>query len=99
MNFEENKLNHRVFEVVSLYLKKHGAKKISVFGSFSREKQNDESDLDLIVEFTERKSLLEIIRIERELSEKLNIKVDLLTEKSISPYIFQSIKDELVVIG
>lgn len=74
-------------------------KKISVFGSYIKGKQNDESDLDLIVEFSERKPLLELIRIERELSEKLNIKVDLLTEKSISPYIFQSIKDELVVIG
>ncbi|MBU2446682.1 MAG: nucleotidyltransferase family protein [Bacteroidetes bacterium] len=99
MNFEENKLNYRVFEVVSSYLKKHGAKKISVFGSYIKGKQNDESDLDLLVEFSERKSLLELIRIERELSDKLNLKVDLLTEKSISPYIFQSIKDELVVIG
>jgi hypothetical protein len=39
------------------------------------------------VEFSERKSLPELVRIERELSEALGIKVDLLTEKSISPYL------------
>lgn len=99
MNLEENKLSQRVLDVISAHLKKHGAKKISIFGSYIKGKQNDESDLDLIVEFSERKSLLELIRIERELSEMLNIKVDLLTEKSISPYIFQSIKNEIIVIS
>jgi predicted nucleotidyltransferase len=50
------------------------------------------------VEFSERKSLLELVRIERELSEVLGIKVDLLTEKSISPYLIDTIKREMKVI-
>jgi len=51
-----------------------------------------------MVEFSERKSLLELVRIERELSEILGIKVDLLTEKSISPYLIDSIRKEMEVI-
>jgi predicted nucleotidyltransferase len=50
------------------------------------------------VEFSERKSLLEFVRIERELSEVLRIKVDLLTEKAISPYLIDPIRKEMEVI-
>jgi hypothetical protein len=50
------------------------------------------------VEFSERKSLLELVRIERELSEVLGIKVDLLTEKSISPYLIDTIREQMEVI-
>ena len=58
----------------------------------------DKSDIDILVEFSERKSLLDLVRIERELSEALSIKVDLLTEKSISPYLIDRIKSEMEVI-
>ena len=57
--------------------------------------QKPGSDVDIIVEFSERKSLLALVRIERELSEILGIRVDLLTEKSISPYLIDSIKKEM----
>jgi predicted nucleotidyltransferase len=40
-----------------------------------------ESDIDVLVEFYETKGLLILVRIERELSEFLGVKVDLLTEE------------------
>jgi predicted nucleotidyltransferase len=73
-------------------------KKIALFGSYVRGEEKQGSDIDIIVEFSERKSLLELVRIERELSEVLGIKVDLLTEKSISPYLIDTIRDEMEVI-
>ena len=79
-------------------LKPHGVKKASLFGSIVREELTDKSDIDVLVEFSERKSLLDLVRIERELSEALSIKVDLLTEKSISPYQIDRIKSEMEVI-
>jgi len=84
-----------IFEKISYVLKKKGAKKIAVFGSYARDEEKPGSDVDIIVEFSERKSLLELVRIERELSEILGIRVDLLTEKSISPYLIDSIKKEM----
>jgi len=86
------------FEKIIQFLKREGAKKISVFGSYVRGEEKAESDIDIIVEFSERKSLLKLVRIERELSEVLGIKVDLLTEKSISPYLIDTIKKEMEVI-
>lgn len=79
-------------------LKERGARKVSVFGSYITGKENSLSDIDVIVEFSDRKSLLDLVRIEREVSEALGIKVDLLTEKSISPYMIDSIKNEMRII-
>jgi uncharacterized protein len=45
-----------------------------------RGKEGPESDIDVLVEFPETKGLLTMVRIERELSEFLGVKVDLLTE-------------------
>ena len=87
-----------IFEKIARLLKNQGVRKVAVFGSYVRGEEKPESDIDIIVEFSERKSLLELVKIERELSEVLGIKVDLLTEKSISPYLIDTIKREMKVI-
>jgi len=84
-------------KLVSL-LEKYKAKKIGIFGSYARGEARPGSDLDVLVDFHERKSLLTLVRIERELSESIGVKVDLLTEHSISPYLINRIKSELKVI-
>jgi predicted nucleotidyltransferase len=66
--------------------------KVSVFGSVARGEASDQSDVDLLVEFSKRKSLLSLVALERQLSEALNRKVDLLTEAAISPYLREQIK-------
>lgn len=87
-----------IVEKIIQFLSKEGAKKISIFGSFARGEEKPESDIDIIVEFSEPKGILEIVGLEQELSELIGRKVDLLTEKSVSPYIIDKIKNELVVI-
>ncbi len=86
------------FKKITAALKDQGAKKIAVFGSYIRGEEKPGSDIDIMVVFSDRKSLLELVRIERELSEALEVKVDLLTEKSISPYLIDSIKKEMEAI-
>ena len=79
-------------------MRSYRARKIAIFGSYARGEGRPDGDIDILVEFSERKTLLELVRIERELSELLGIKVDLLTEKSISPYLIDKIKREMEVI-
>lgn len=71
---------------------------IGIFGSMARGDAKDASDIDLLVRFSRRKSLLSLVRLERELSEALNRKVDLLTEADISPYLRKQILEEMRVI-
>ena len=78
--------------------KKYGINFLGVFGSYARGDQTQQSDLDLLARFSTQKSLLDMVRIERELSKSLGIKVDLLTEKAISPYLIDRIKNDLKVV-
>ena len=79
-------------------LGKYGVRKIGLFGSYARGEERADSDLDVLVEFEKRISLLTLVRIERELSENLGVTVDLLTEQAISPYLVERIKADLKVI-
>jgi predicted nucleotidyltransferase len=74
------------------------AEMVGVFGSVARGEDTSASDIDLIVKFSRRKSLLDIVKLERILSTELGKKVDLLTEAAISPYLRDRILSELKVI-
>lgn len=80
-------------------LRENGAESIILVGSYARNEQTEESDIDIIVDFKDKKSLLEIVRLQRELSEEINIDVDLLTRNSINPLILKEMeKDKVVVV-
>src|SRR3989344_599570 len=64
-------------------LKKNNIKKAGIFGSYAKGKPKKNSDIDILIEFDG--SLLKLVRIERELEDKINIKVDLLTYRGIHP--------------
>ena len=85
-------------EKLKKILKKHGAKKVEIFGSYARGEAKPGSDIDVIVEFKERKSLLELVGIEQELEDSLGMNIDLLTESSINPYLMERIKKEAKVV-
>jgi len=54
--------------------------------------------IDLLLKFSKRKSLLSLVKLERELSASIGRKIDLLTEASISPYLRDRIKKELRIL-
>ncbi len=72
--------------------------KVGIFGSMARGEADDQSDVDLLVEFSKRKSLLALVALERQISAALGRKVDLLTEAAISPYLRDRIKRDLQII-
>ena len=59
------------------YLSSYKPERIGLFGSFARGEHNDGSDIDILVRFHETCSLLQLVRIENELSELIGKKVDL----------------------
>lgn len=88
----------KLFKLVVLRLREQGAMKVAVFGSYARREEKKSSDVDILVRFAGKKSLLDIVRIERELSEEMGVKVDLLTEKSISPLLLRGVKRDMEVL-
>ena len=94
----EPKLDNELKEKIISFLRKYDAERISIFGSYVRGEATPESDIDIIVEFKDVKGLITFIEIQEELSEAINIKVDLLTKEEISPYLIKRIKKEALVI-
>jgi len=79
-------------------LRKSGVKKASLFGSFARGEVTEKSDIDLLVEFKGKKSLLDLVRLKMRLEELLGREVDIITYKSINPLLKTRILDKQEVI-
>jgi predicted nucleotidyltransferase len=58
---------------------------IEVFGSYAINKQSNKSDVDILVSFTKTPGLIKYIELENFISDKLNLKVDLVMKNSIKP--------------
>ena len=70
---------------------------LGIFGSYARGDADANSDVDLLVEFSETPSLFQHVGIEQTLSEALfnNKKVDLVQKKSLNKYIAPHILKDL----
>jgi len=73
-----------------------GVKRIGLFGSFVKGKQNKESDVDLLVEFMRgKKNFKNFIHLAYLLEDLLHRKVELITPESLSPYLKPHILKEI----
>ena len=77
---------------------KYKVKTIGLFGSYIRGEQKRESDLDVLVEFSEPIGLLTFIELEDFLSEKLEAKVDLVIRNTLKPRIKDRIIKEAIYL-
>lgn len=71
-------------DVISRIVARHRAANPRVFGSVLRGDDTEHSDLDLLVDATEKMTLFDIVTIERELREALGVEVDVQTPESLS---------------
>jgi len=67
-------------------LQKYGVKRIGLFGSFAREEQKKNSDIDFLVEF-EKPVFENFMDLAFYLEDLFGRKVELITNGSLSPYI------------
>lgn len=85
--------------VIRQVLAPYRPKLIAVFGSRARGEERADSDLDLLVDLQKEIDLLELIGIEQELSERLNIKVDIVMDRSVNPRLRPFIMQDLIEIS
>jgi len=75
-----------------------GVQTLGIFGSYVRQEQRAESDLDVLVTFMETPGLLKFMALENYLSDLLGVKVDLVMRDALKPNIGQRILQEVVSV-
>ncbi|MEY3576640.1 MAG: hypothetical protein RL394_222 [Bacteroidota bacterium] len=77
--------------------KKFHVSSIGIFGSVVRNDYSENSDVDIIVDFSQPIGI-EFIDLADLLEEKFNEQVDLISKKGIKPQYFSSIENEIVYV-
>jgi len=93
-----NELIIEIREKILNALMRNDVKRAALFGSVVRGELTDESDIDILVEFKGRKSLVDLVGLKYELEEILKKKVDILTYNSLHPLLKDRILREQEVI-
>jgi predicted nucleotidyltransferase len=75
---------------------KYGARNVRVFGSVARGEADEQSDIDLLVEFEPNRSLLNHAGLWVELQELLGVKVDVVSAHGLKPRIRERVLQEAI---
>jgi len=77
---------------------KYNVKELGIFGSFIRGEEKSDSDLDILVSFEEPIGFFKFIELEEYLSDKLDVKVDLVSKKALKPRIGKRILEQVIMV-
>lgn len=92
-------LNQSNLLKITNYFKDKPVKRAFLFGSHSRNSAHDDSDIDILVELDYSQPIgLKFVKMQLDLQEILQTKVDLLSEKAISKYIRPYIENDKELI-
>lgn len=79
-------------------LHQHGVIRAAIFGSFATGTAKDDSDLDILIEFGDDKSLLDLAALKIALEEILGRAVDIVTYRGLHPRLRERVLQEQVPI-
>ena len=78
---------------------KYGISNIRIFGSVARGEETAKSDVDMLVSISKHKGMgFDLIRFEREFSEKFNTKTDVISENGVHASLKEKIFNEAVAL-
>ena len=101
INFIVGKLNEIIDNLKSAksFLKNEcSIKEIGIFGSYSRNEQNEESDIDILIEPDSEIGLLKLIKIENYLKKIIGENTEVVIKSDLRPEIKQQILEETIFI-
>jgi hypothetical protein len=76
----------------------HGARRVRVFGSVVRGEDRADSDVDVLVDLEPGRDLLDIVAIKQDLEALLGRRVDVVTERALSPYLRNEVLREAAAL-
>ncbi len=71
---------------------------LGLFGSYVRGEQTKDSDVDILVEFSQVPTLFDLVEVEYLISDKLGLPVDLIDKKSLKVALREQILNETVYL-
>ena len=71
---------------------------LGISGSYVKGQQTEKSDLDILIDYQDSPSLLELMDLECYLSDQLGIKTDVVTKKGLKSFVKQQILDEVIYV-
>ena len=77
---------------------RYNVETIEIFGSYARCEQSKNSDLDLLVTYSEPLDFIEIYHLRKFLQEELKIKVDVISKLFLNPFIKERVLNEAVSV-
>lgn len=90
--------NQDISDKIIPILQSQGVLKAALFGSVARGEDQPGSDIDLLVELTDDKTLLDLVGLKLDLEDSLGGKVDVVTYDSIHPLLKDIILKEQKLI-
>lgn len=87
----------KILQSNKLKLSKFGIRNVGLFGSYLRNEQSTDSDIDLLIDFEPEKENFDNYMAVYDLFEKLfkNEKIEVVTKNGLSPYIGPKILNEV----
>ena len=81
-----------------LIQQKYQISDLGLFGSYVRGEQNEDSDVDVLIDYLEAPSLVQLVDLEFYISELLGIKADVVTKEGLKPRYRERILAEVVYV-
>ncbi len=85
-------------ELKPVIREKYNVKELGIFGSYTRGQEKNDSDLDILVSFEVPIGFFKFLELEEYLSDKLDIKVDLVSKKALKPRIGKRILEQVIMV-
>ncbi len=79
-------------------IERYKIREIGIFGSYVKQRQSKDSDVDILVDFEEVPTLFDFVGLRDELSDILKIRVDLVMKSGLKPRIGKRILEEVVLL-
>ncbi len=89
----------QIINSLKSYFVTHPVSRTFLFGSITNEKINDQSDIDIIVEFENPKSVgMKYVQMYLDLKKITRREIDLVTEDAISKYVIDKVQQQKMLI-
>ncbi|NUN65063.1 nucleotidyltransferase family protein [Pseudanabaena biceps] len=85
-------------ELKSELIEKYYVNQLGIFGSYARGDYNSASDIDILVEYSHKPSLFDLIELKDYLCDRLKMRVDLVTRDGLKPQIKEKILAEVIYL-